>query len=53
MHMYKHTFTQAHPYTINTHICTYTCMIQIVMWMQNNIDSQAVTWHIEELYDII
>ena len=26
MHMYKHTFTQVHPYTINTHICTYTCM---------------------------
>ena len=23
MHMYKHTFTQVHPYTINTHICTY------------------------------
>ena len=26
MHMYKHTFTQVHTYTINTHICTYTWM---------------------------
>ena len=25
--MYKHTFTQVHPYTYKyTHICTYTCM---------------------------
>ena len=27
MHMYKHTFTQVHPYTYKyTYICTYTCM---------------------------
>ena len=43
MHMYKHTFTQVHPYTINTHICTYTCMyahthIYIYIYVSQHVD---------------
>ena len=44
MHMYKHTFTQVHPYTYKyTYICTYTCMyahthIYIYIYISQHVD---------------
>ena len=47
MHMYKHKFTQVHPYTINTHICTYTCTyahthIYIYIYVSQHVDHSNI-----------